>query len=83
MQILFFEELILSLARRIYFLTKNNLITMKVKMNLSQIAKATKALDRKSMSTVKGGALGDPPPFGVFERKSALGDPPPFGVFER
>ena len=39
---------------------------MKVKMNLTQISKAVKTLDNKSLNTLKGG-LGDPPPFGVFK----------------
>ena len=44
----------------------------KVKLNLTQISLSAKALDNKSMTSIKGG-IGDPPPFG------RVGDPPPFG----
>lgn len=46
------------------------------KLNIKDLKKSITALSNNNLINIKGG-LGDPPPFGEFNR--GAGDPPPFG----
>ena len=50
-----------------------------MKKQTSAISKfKSQAIDNKQLKAIKGGTMGDPPPWGTENR--VMGDPPPWGT---